>query len=147
MEKSENYDKMLSAITNTQQLTPVTDQRARQMKQAEACAEVMDKGLKSLADGYTEWASDVKRLSKDIDVIMNGVQGSARQPSLCDVVSQLNTWKQQKDREMDIFKIALLRIVDWNEHTVEFAVDNGSNGVRDFYRDIAVRALKEYEKK
>lgn len=37
---------------------------------------------------------------------------------------------------------ALQIIADWNSHTTEFAVDYGSNGVRDFYRNIARAALQ-----
>ena len=36
---------------------------------------------------------------------------------------------------------ALDRIEAWREHTLEFAVDHGSNGVRDYYRQIAHTAL------
>lgn len=39
---------------------------------------------------YEEWANDVKRLTKEIDIIMNG-EDCAKQASLCDVVSQLRT--------------------------------------------------------
>lgn len=145
--KSENFELMLSAITNTQQINPVTDHRARQIRQAEACSEVMDKKIADLIDGYDEWSSDVRRLSKEIDVIMNGIEGSAQSPSLCDVVSQLKDWKSDNDRKMDVLKIALLRIIDRNEHTAEFSMNQGSNGVRDFYRDIAVNALTEFKNK
>ena len=145
--KSENYELMLSAITNTQQLHPVTDHKARVEKQAQACAEVMDKKLSELTKDYEEWGADVKRLSKQIDVIMNGIEGSAERPSLCDVVSQLKDWKRDNEKKMDILKIALLRVIDWNEHTAEFSMNQGSNGVRDYYRDVAVQALTEYKNK
>ncbi len=38
---------------------------------------------------------------------------------------------------------ALETIRAWNSHTSEYAVDYGSNGVRDFYRAIAGQALAE----
>ena len=41
----------------------------------------------------------------------------------------------------DTLTQALQQIADWNSHTTEFAVDYGSNGVRDFYRNIARLAL------
>lgn len=41
----------------------------------------------------------------------------------------------------DTLTQALQEIADWNSHTTEFAVDYGSNGVRDFYRCIARAAL------
>jgi hypothetical protein len=36
---------------------------------------------------------------------------------------------------------ALEQIAGWQSHTLPFAVDFGSNGVRDFYRNIARDAL------
>lgn len=36
---------------------------------------------------------------------------------------------------------ALQRIANWNEHSIDFAVNYGSNGVRDYYRAIAEEAL------
>lgn len=41
----------------------------------------------------------------------------------------------------DTLAQALQQIADWNSHTTEYAVDYGSNGVRDFYRNIARAAL------
>lgn len=41
----------------------------------------------------------------------------------------------------DTLTQALQQIADWNSHTTEYAVDYGSNGVRDFYRNIARAAL------
>jgi hypothetical protein len=59
--ESKYYAKMLSAIINAQQLKPVTDHMARRMKQAEACAEVMDKEMQK-----------TPFLSIDKDVILIG---------------------------------------------------------------------------
>lgn len=39
---------------------------------------------------------------------------------------------------------ALAKIVTWDSHPLGYAVDYGSNGVRDFYRAIAQKALTEY---
>lgn len=36
---------------------------------------------------------------------------------------------------------ALQKIANWDQHTVEFSLDNGSNGVREVYRTIARKAL------
>jgi uncharacterized coiled-coil protein SlyX len=38
--------------------------------------------------------------------------------------------------------VALSKIADWNSHTTQMSVDYGSNGVRDFYRQIACAALQ-----
>lgn len=37
--------------------------------------------------------------------------------------------------------IALKDIEQWKSHSIDFAVDYGSNGVRDFYREIARSAI------
>lgn len=41
----------------------------------------------------------------------------------------------------DVWRDALQRIADWNSHAVMLGVEHGSNGVRDFYRQIAIDAL------
>ncbi len=38
---------------------------------------------------------------------------------------------------------ALIRIANWSEHNPQCAIDYGSNGVRDYYRNIARFALEE----
>lgn len=38
---------------------------------------------------------------------------------------------------------ALIRIVNWSEHNPQCAIDHGSNGVRNYYRNIARSALEE----
>jgi len=42
---------------------------------------------------------------------------------------------------------ALVEIESWSSHTLELAIDQGSNGVRDFYRCIARDALAKAESK
>lgn len=38
---------------------------------------------------------------------------------------------------------ALSKIERWDQHDIDLAVNQGSNGVRDLYREIARKALKE----
>ena len=38
---------------------------------------------------------------------------------------------------------ALKAIANWKSHTAEFSIDFGSNGVRDFYRNVARKALND----
>lgn len=47
------------------------------------------------------------------------------------------------EAEVQRLREALARIESWSSHTSEFAIDYGSNGVRDYYRGIASTALKE----
>jgi tRNA U34 5-carboxymethylaminomethyl modifying GTPase MnmE/TrmE len=37
---------------------------------------------------YQEWAEDVKRLTRELDVLLNG-ENAAGQASLCDIVAQI----------------------------------------------------------
>lgn len=41
---------------------------------------------------------------------------------------------------------ALERIAEWDEHDVQMSIDLGSNGVRDYYRRIAIDALAAHPK-
>lgn len=53
---------------------------------------------------------------------------------------------QQRDElaaQVQRLREALELIVKWNSHTTDFAVNFGSNGVRDFYRRIAESSLAE----
>ena len=50
---------------------------------------------------------------------------------------------RHKQKRIQTLESALIRIKSWDEHTLEFAVDYGSNGVRDHYRNIARGALEE----
>ena len=45
------------------------------------------------------------------------------------------------EAQRDALLTALKTIVRWDSHTQEFAVDYGSRGVRDFYRQIAQEAI------
>lgn len=40
---------------------------------------------------------------------------------------------------------ALEKICKWDDHDVKFAADYGSNGVRDYYRNIAQQALAKHK--
>lgn len=48
---------------------------------------------------------------------------------------------QAKKEGMDAWREALEKIAEWSSHSVKLSVDYGSNGVRDFYRNIARTAL------
>lgn len=49
------------------------------------------------------------------------------------------------EAQRDALLTALKTIVRWDSHTQEFAVDYGSRGVRDFYRQIAQEAIAKAE--
>lgn len=46
--------------------------------------------------------------------------------------------KEQRIKELEA---TLQNIVDWNSHPIDLAVNQGSNGVRDFYRYVANEAI------
>jgi hypothetical protein len=52
--------------------------------------------LKKELEGYEEATKDKNRLVRELDIIINGEEGAAKQASLCDIVSQLrNEYKKQ----------------------------------------------------
>lgn len=55
--------------------------------------------LRQQLEDYKEVLADKRSLTREIDVIMNGEDGAARQPSLCDVVAQLRReWPALRDQ-------------------------------------------------
>ena len=57
-----------------------------------------------------------------------------------------NPLVQQRDElavQVQRLRETIELIVKWNSHTTDFAVNFGSNGVRDFYRRIAESSLTE----
>lgn len=44
-------------------------------------------------EGYKEYQRDQQRLVRELDVLINGVDGAAQQASLCDIVRQLKSMK------------------------------------------------------
>ena len=59
-----------------------------------AAADRIDR-LNGLLADYEEVNEDKKRLVREIDVILNGEDGAAKQASLCDIVAQLRTFKKE----------------------------------------------------
>jgi hypothetical protein len=58
---------------------------------------------------------------------------------MCD---ELKNYKKVLKLEMHVIelKTALRRIANWNELPIEFSINRGSNGERDYYRKIADEA-------
>ncbi len=44
------------------------------------------------AADYEEVLADHRRLVRELDVLLNGEAGAAKQASLCDIVSQVRQW-------------------------------------------------------
>ena len=59
-----------------------------------------------------------------------------------DLELAVSTIKDQQSRIAELEK-ALQRIVEWDELSVKWRADNGSNGQRDYYRSLASEALTE----
>ena len=47
-----------------------------------------------LIEDYEEVNKDKKRLVRELDVLLNGEAGAAKQASLCDIVCQVSSWKR-----------------------------------------------------
>ena len=48
--------------------------------------------------GYEEWAEDIKRLTRKLDVEMHGEENAAKQASLCDLIGSGKELRDQIDR-------------------------------------------------
>ena len=53
--------------------------------------------LRQQLNDYKEYQEDIKQLTKQLDIIINGVEGAAKQASLCDIVSQLSILQANDD--------------------------------------------------
>lgn len=80
---------------------------------------------------YEEWGEDVKRLTRELDVALNGEENAAKQASLCDVVAQVlhGHWKfvdgahiAAKDAEIARLRGALENVI---RHDVSVAGGRG----------------------
>jgi hypothetical protein len=60
-------------------------------------AEELEAELKKTPD-YEEVLADHRRLVREIDVILNGEEGAAKQASLCDLVGQIEELKERLER-------------------------------------------------
>jgi len=51
--------------------------------------------------------------------------------------------RDELEERIDRLESALICIVNWDTHNLQCAIDHGSNGVRNYYRNIARTALEE----
>ena len=51
--------------------------------------------------------------------------------------------RDELEERIDRLESALIRIANWDTHNLQCAIDHGSNGVRNYYRNIARAALEE----
>lgn len=75
---------------------------------------------------YEEVLTDHRRLVREIDVIINGEDGAAKQASLCDLVGQIGHLAAlQSERERDARDVAALRekisdaAYEWQQYVSE----------------------------
>lgn len=45
----------------------------------------------------------------------------------------------------EIMHDALARIANWNEHPSDLVLNKGANGLRDYYKAIAIKAIEDSE--
>lgn len=65
---------------------------------------------------------------------MSGVNARRREEELENRVKVLEVENKR-------LRLALMRIEDWNEHTIKERVNIGAQGQKDYYREIASDAL------
>lgn len=61
----------------------------------ELAAQEIERLRADLAD-YREVHADHQRLVRELDVLLNGEDGAAKQASLCDIVGQLADWRRKE---------------------------------------------------
>jgi hypothetical protein len=59
---------------------------------------VCDEAVRQVVSQYEDVLTDHRRLVRDIDVIMNGEEGAAKQASLCDLGGQIRDWANALSR-------------------------------------------------
>lgn len=93
-----------------------------------------DADIKTFAGQHApKLAENITRLCGQ--VIARGIQGHLEHA--CALQQQV----MALEAERDALKATLQRIATWDEHDVSMEVDYGSNGVRDYYRRIAIDAI------
>lgn len=61
--------------------------------------------LLALVDAQEEVLADKRRLTRELDVLLNGT-GAAQAPSLCDIVSQVQRWVRKYGPVVDMIDLA-----------------------------------------
>ena len=69
----------------------------RMIELAQHCKQLRDENtrLAQQVKDLEEVLADKRRLTREIDVALNGEHGAAKQASLCDILSQLKALKRQ----------------------------------------------------
>lgn len=80
-------------MNETEEMKPLFEDAAT-INQARADLKVA-RGV--IAD-YVQYSADVDRLVREIDVIINGEEGAAKQASLCDMIGQIKKLARDRDR-------------------------------------------------
>lgn len=79
------------------------------------------------------------------NIVANGTADVMEQPVYAQQFNIMRHRAEAAEAEREQLREALQKILNWNCHTTNYAVHFGSNGVRDFYRDIARQALATTE--
>jgi septal ring factor EnvC (AmiA/AmiB activator) len=60
----------------------------------------------------------------------------------CDIRVQIANELKEKDKRIADLELALTQIKSWESHPKNYETDFGAWGLRDFYRDLADKALR-----
>lgn len=71
----------------------------KSMEEALIASQAENERLKVELEGYKEAQADKNRLVRELDVLINGEEGAAKQASLCDIVSQVRAALQKAEGE------------------------------------------------
>lgn len=92
--------------------------------------------------------SKYSHLLNELDQMAGSVTHAYRKHTLRQAEALITNLEEQVatlQAKHDALLSALKRVEVWSEHTLELAVDKGSNGVRDFYREIARTTINTVE--
>jgi hypothetical protein len=64
--------------------------------------------VESILTDYEEVLADHRRLVRELDVLMHGEEGAAKQASLCDLVAMLPSWKEAHRKQVLLEAAAIL---------------------------------------
>lgn len=105
-------------------------------------------GFPKTAEGLEKRTKEDRANRRRLVACWNACEGidTEQLEIIADAGETFTTVRDRYIAQRDELLTALSRIAKWNEHTTEFAVDFGSNGVRDFYRGIASRAIRAIAK-
>lgn len=92
-------------------------------------------------NGYSRYSSAMSQAADELakwEAVFGHLGGT---PDECG--NAIIAARDELEERIDRLESALVRITNWDTHNPQLAVDHGSNGVRNYYRNIARSALEK----